>query len=78
MICEIVFLFVLDYLAEELFKARERIIEISIEKDHYYDSVSDLEKNLHLSRKNFRKLQKQFDNFKKLHSNYSRRVFLYR
>jgi len=78
MICEIVFLFVLDYFAEELFKARERIIEISIEKDHYYDSVSDLEKNLHLSRKNFRKLQKQFDNFKKLHSNCSRRVFLYR
>ncbi len=78
MICEIVFLFVLDYFAEELFKARERIIEISIEKDHYYDSVSDLEKNLHLSGKNFRKLQKQFDNFKKLHSNCSRRVFLYR
>jgi len=56
----------LGFLEEELFKARERIIEISIEKDHLYDSVSGIEKQLYWSRKNFRKLQKEHCKLKKL------------
>jgi hypothetical protein len=64
----ILFFIVLDWFEEELFKARERIIEISIEKDHLFDSVSDLEEKLFESRKNFRKLQKQYEKLVKLHS----------
>jgi len=33
----------LDYLEEELFKARERIIEIYISKDHLFDAYFDLQ-----------------------------------
>ena len=55
-------------LEEKLFEARERNIEISIEKDFLYDSVSGLERNLHECRKKLRKLQKQFDRLKMLHS----------
>ena len=71
------FLLVLDLLEEELFKSRERNIEISIEKDHLYDSVSELEKQLYASRKKFRKLQKQYDILKKAHSN-CKNTILYR
>ena len=71
------FLLVLDLLEEELFKSRERNIEISIEKDHLYDSVSELEKQLYGSRKKFRKLQKQYDILKKAHSN-CKNTILYR
>ena len=68
--------YVLD-LEEELFKARERIIEISIQKDHLYDSVDGLERQLHLSRKKFKKLQKQFVALKHVHSQF-RHFILYR
>jgi hypothetical protein len=58
----------LDFLEEELFKWKERVIEISIEKDNLLDSVSDLEKQLILYRKKLRKLEKQFEKLKLIHS----------
>lgn len=70
---------ILDRLEEELFNAKERIIEISISYDHLFDSVSGLEMQLHESRKCLRKLQKQYDQLKKVHSHCnSRKLFLYR
>ena len=54
-------MFVLDFIDEELFKARERIIQISIEKDHLYDSVVDLERKLGVCRYEMKKLQTQFN-----------------
>jgi hypothetical protein len=79
LICKFpLFCFILD-LEIALFKARERIIEISIEKDVLFDSVSDLEKSLYLSRKKFRTLQKQFSRYKKMHKNCNcHRIILYR
>ena len=59
-------LFVLD-LEELLYNARERMIEISIEKDHLFDAVSGLEQQLYLSRKNCRKIQKKLNKLKKVH-----------
>ena len=70
---------ILDLLEEELFKAKERMIEISISYDHLYDSVSGLERQLHESRKCLRKLQKQYNSLKKVHSHCnSRNRILYR
>ena len=79
MICYcFVFLF-LDLLEEKLFNARERIIEISIEKDHLYDSVSGLEKQLDHCRNDFNNLKKKFDHLKRVHSKCKNKtVFLYR
>jgi len=56
-------------LEEELFKSRERIIEISIEKDHLFDSVSGLELQLHVVRKELRKTKKKLNQLYKLHVN---------
>jgi len=57
---------------------KERMIEMSIEKDHLVDSVSDLVNQLYESRKSYRKLQKQFNQLKKLHENCKKRnVILY-
>jgi hypothetical protein len=74
----------LDFLEEELFKARERIIEISISKDHLFDANFDLEKHLYEWQKKFHKLKKQYqclskqyESLKKLHSE-CRNRFLYR
>ncbi len=53
-------------LEEELFKAKERIIEISLEKDFLYDSVTDLEMQLFESCQIVRKLEKQLRRCKKL------------
>jgi hypothetical protein len=51
---------------------------MSIEKDHLVDSVSDLVNQLYESRKSYRKLQKQFNQLKKLHENCKKRnVILY-
>jgi hypothetical protein len=50
-------LFVLDDIEEELFNARERIIQISIEKDHLYDSVVDLKQKLGVCRYEKKKIQ---------------------
>ena len=61
MICDFS-LFGLDYLEEELFKTKERIIEISIEKDTLFDSVSGLEKQLYYCRKKFNDLQNNSTN----------------
>ena len=44
------------------------MIEISIENDHLLDSVSGLETRLYESRKSHKKLQKQFDQLKKVHA----------
>ena len=66
MICDCSFFCLLD-LEEQLFRTRERMIEISIEKDNLFDSVSGLEQQLYLSRKNFRKLRKQFFKLKRVH-----------
>ena len=63
---------VLDLLVEELFNARERIIEISIAKDHLFDSVSGLERQLYDCRKRLRKLQKQYNRLEKVHSKCNR------
>jgi len=54
---------------EELYRTKERMIEISIEKDHLFDSVSGLENSLYESRKRFKKLQKQYEQLKKIHEN---------
>jgi len=55
------------------------MIEISIEKDNLFDSVSDLVTQLYESRKSYRKLQKQFNALKTLHSNCMKRnIILYR
>jgi hypothetical protein len=55
------------------------MIEMSIEKDHLVDSVSDLVNQLYESRKKYRKLQKQFDQLKKLHDNCKKKnTILYR
>jgi hypothetical protein len=63
---------------EELYMIKERMIEMSIEKDHLVDSVSDLVNQLYESRKSYRKLQKQFNQLKKLHENCKKRnVILY-
>lgn len=74
----------LDCLEEELYKARERIIEISISKDHLFDANFDLEKQLYEWRKKVDKLKKQYqclnkkyESLKKLHSE-CRNRFLYR
>ena len=77
--CTFTFFYVLDYLEEELFKAKERVIEISISKDLLFDSVSELEKQLHECRKKLKRLQKHYDNLKLLHSKCKNQtVFLYR
>ena len=69
---------VLDFYEDLLFKTRERIIEISIEKDHLFDSVSGLEKQLYESRKSMRKLQKKYDRLKKSHENCKKtKIILY-
>jgi len=54
------------------------MIEMSIEKDHLVDSVSDLVNQLYESRKKYRKLQKQFDQLKKLHDYCKKNTILYR
>jgi hypothetical protein len=69
--------FVLEYFEEELFKTKERIIEISIEKDQLFDSVSDLERQCYLWRKKCKKLQKLYDKIKKVHQKCIPRI-LYR
>ena len=73
-------MFVLDFIDEELFKARERIIQISIEKDHLYDSVVDLERKLGVCRYEMKNLQTQFNALMKLHSTKCRtkNIILYR
>ncbi len=81
-ICNLMFLkfpfLVLD-LEEELFKAKERMIEISIEKDHLFDANFDLEKQVHYWQVKFRKLQKQYSLLKKVHDDCPKRnVILYR
>ncbi len=72
--CICSFCLVLD-LEEELFKWKERVIEISIEKDRFFDKVSDLEEQLIRSRKKFVKLQKQFEKLKLIHSKCSARYY---
>lgn len=63
----------------ELFKARERVIEISISYDHLYDSVSSLERQLYECRKKLKKVQKNFNRLEKKHSKCkSERIVLYR
>ena len=66
---------VLDCLEVELFKARERVIEISIAHDHLYDSVSGIEKQLYDCRKKLKKLQKQYDQLEKQHSKCKNQTF---
>ena len=74
-----IFCLVLDFLEEELFNARERIIEISISKDHLFDSVLGLEIQLHQCRKRLKKLQKQYDLLLKLHNKCKRsQIIIYR
>ncbi len=69
---------VLDY-EEELFMANERIIQISIEKDHLFDANFELEKQVHYWRVKFRKLQKQYGVLKKVHDDCPKRsIILYR
>jgi hypothetical protein len=58
----------LDLFEEELFKARERVIEISIAHDHLFDSVSGLERQLYECRKKFKKVVKELNKLKKIHS----------
>jgi hypothetical protein len=65
-------------LKEALYWTRERNIEISIEKDHLFDSVSGLENQLYKCRKSLQKLQKQYDQLKKVHAKCSKSIFLYR
>ncbi len=66
-------------LEEELYKARERVIEISIEKDTLFDSVSGLERKLYDARKNVKKFKKKLSVLKKLLRNcICRNVILYR
>ena len=75
----LIFFFCLDYLEEELFKAKERVIEISIAKDMLFDSVSGLEKQLYECRKKLKRVQKNYDHLKSLHSKCKNQtVFLYR
>ena len=51
----------LDYIDEDLFNARERIIQISCEKDLLFDSVVELKEKLSECRAEKEKLQKQFN-----------------
>ncbi len=53
---------------EKLFKAKERIMELSFAHDVLYDSVSGLEQRLHDCRKNCKKLEKKYNALVKLHS----------
>ena len=70
---------VLDILEEELFKTRERNIEISIAHDNLFDSVSGLEKQLHECSKKLRSLQKKYNSLEKSHSKCnSSPIILYR
>jgi hypothetical protein len=68
----------LDVMEEELFKTKERIIEISIEKDHLFDANFSLEKQLYESKRDLRKLQQKYKKLSKLHSNCKHSIFLYR
>jgi len=64
---------------EELFKTKERIIEISIEKDHLFDSVGELERRLYLCRKELKKVKKKYNRICKLHTQcICRNIVLYR
>ena len=77
MIQYVFILFVVDAMEEELFKTKERIIEISISNDNLLDANYSLEIQLHQWRKKFRKLQKLYDCLQKLHSKCQNRI-LYR
>ena len=69
----------LDYIDEDLFNARERIIQISCEKDLLFDSVVELKEKLSECRAEKEKLQKQFNALFKLHSKCrTRNIILYR
>jgi hypothetical protein len=69
----------LDLLEEKLFNALERNIEISIEKDHLFDSVSGLERQIGHWRSDYKKLKKQYDKLKRIHSKCKNKTFfLYR
>ena len=61
-------LLVVDAMEEELFKTKERIIEISISNDNLLDANYSLEIQLHQWRKKYRKLHKLFVSVQKLHS----------
>jgi hypothetical protein len=72
-------MFFLDFLEEQLYKAKERVIEVSIAHDHLFDSVSDLERQLYECRKKLKKVEKEFDKLKKSHSKCkNERLVLYR
>ena len=73
------FNFVLDRFEEELYCAKERIMQISFEKDELFDSVEDLKRKLIDCRFEKKALQKQYNHLLKVHSNCrSKNVILYR
>ena len=71
--------FVLDRIEEELFCAKERIMQISFEKDELFDSVQELKRKLCDSRSEKKALQKQYNRLLNVHSNCrSKNIILYR
>ncbi len=61
-----------------MFKAKERMIEISIEKDHLFDEKFEIVRNLYCVTRDLRILRKKYSSLKKLHSNCKSTVILYR
>jgi hypothetical protein len=75
----VIFLLLLDCLQEQLFRAKERIMELSFGHDVLNDAVFGLEKELYDSLLKYRKLQKKFHALEKLHSECKNRsLILYR
>ena len=71
--------FVLDRFEEELYCAKERIMQISFEKDELFDSVEELKRKLYECRDEKNALQKQYNRLLNVHSNCrSKNVILYR
>ncbi len=67
----------LDLLEQELFKIKEKNIEMSIAYDTLFDSVAVIESKCYEWRKKYRNLQKLYNELKKSHSK-CRKSFLYR